>query len=132
VLSTTTATLPIINAGSPTASAQAGVTGTPQIIVTAPPVGTTPIAPVATPTVPTTGGGEIYNGATVAVANTGVEGVNLRAEATTSAAVVAVLIDGTQLTTTGDPVESEGLIWWPVSGESGAGWIAADFITLVQ
>lgn len=129
---TGTSSLPIIGA-SPSASARADVTGTPQIIVTTPPaVPTTPADVVPTEAPPVTGGGEIYNGAIVAVANTGVEGVNMRAEATTSAGVVAVLIDGTQLTVNGDPVESEGLIWWPVTGESGTGWIAADFLTLVQ
>lgn len=130
--STSTSTLPIIGA-SPTASVQTGATGEPQIILTAPPGGVTPVVPAPTETPPVViEGGVIYAGAVVSVANTGVEGVNMRSEATTSAAVVTVLIDGTQLTTTGEAVESEGLIWWPVEGESGAGWIAADFLTLVQ
>jgi hypothetical protein len=129
--STSTSTLPIIGA-SPSASAQAGATGTPQMIVTAPAVGTTPVGAVATNTPEAPAGGEIVNGSIVQVANTGVEGVNLRAEATTSSEVVAVLIDGTQLTVNGEAVQSEGLVWWPVEGEAGSGWIAADYLALVQ
>jgi len=127
---TSTSTLPIIGAASPTASVGIGGSGTAQIVLTPLPTNTTPGDVVTTEPPVDPGGGAIFNGAAVVVSNTGVEGVNMRAEATTSAAVVAVFIDGTELTTSGEAVESEGLIWWPVSGESGTGWIAADFLTL--
>jgi hypothetical protein len=128
---TTRTTLPVITA-SPTNTVRSGATGTPRIVQTAPPVATTPVGGVVSPTEPTTPEGEIYAGATVEIANTEGTGANMRVEPTTDAEVLAVLLDGTQLTTTGDPVEAAGFVWWPVEGDAGAGWIVADFLILIE
>ena len=83
----------------------------------------------------TTGGGQaggaIYAGATVQVANTAGVGANLRASASASAEIVATLLDGTQLVTTGEPIQAEGYVWWPVQGDAGSGYIVADYLALV-
>jgi hypothetical protein len=128
-----TSTLSLITA-SPTASVRTGATGTAQIVVTNPPSGQTQTGGQGepTPAAPTTGTGEIYAGATVQVANTGGTGANLRSDASTESEVVTVLLDGTELQTTADPVEAEGYVWWPVEGEAGAGWIVADYLVLVE
>lgn len=60
------------------------------------------------------------------------DGVNLRAEPTTSANVVQVLALGTVVTITGNAVDADGYSWVPVSLDDGTtGWIVADFITPV-
>lgn len=128
--------LPIISA-SPTNTTRAGATGTPRVILTAPPAGaTTPAAtgsdPTETPAGADTGSGDVYAGATVVVANTGGTGANMRSDADTEAEVVAVLLDGTELTTTGEAVEAGGFIWWPVEGEAGTGYVVADYLQLVE
>jgi hypothetical protein len=66
------------------------------------------------------------------VANTGGTGANMRSDASASADVVAVEADGTQLEVTGDSVEADGYVWWPVSGDDGAGFIVADYLQLAQ
>lgn len=128
-----TATLSVITSSTPTVGVGGAATGTPSIIVTTPPAGTTPSVPagaVATATPEAPASGDIYNGAIVQVANGGAEGVNMRISP--GGDIVTTVIDGTQLNTTGDPQDAEGYTWWPVSGEAGDGWIAQDFLTLVQ
>jgi hypothetical protein len=57
-------------------------------------------------------------------------GVNLRAEASTEAEVLAVLDSGATLEVTGEPVEAGGFLWYPVENLSTGdqGFIAANFI----
>lgn len=58
------------------------------------------------------------------------DGVNLRAEPTTSGDVVRVLAVGTEVTITGEAVDADGYSWVPVSLEDGTtGWVVADFLT---
>jgi len=67
-------------------------------------------------------------GDTVAVA---ADAVNLRAEPSTEADIVTVLTAGQTLTITGDSVEADGFIWWPVEladDPSITGFVAEDFI----
>lgn len=57
------------------------------------------------------------------------DGVNLRAEATTSSDVVTVLATGTTVTITGEPTEADGYTWLPVKLEDGTtGWVVQDFL----
>ncbi len=130
---TGTATLPIITSSTPTVGVGGAATGTPGIVVTTPPAGTTPAVPaggVATATPEAPASADIYNGAIVQVANGGGEGVNMRISP--GGDIVTTVMDGTQLTTTGESQDAEGYTWWPVSGEAGDGWIAQDFLLLVQ
>ena len=133
---TATTTIPVI---SPSVTATSGAAGTqtPRITLTTQP-GTTPpatggesTATTATEQPPATGG-EIYNGAIVAVANTGGTGVNMRSTASVDGEIVTVALDGTEFTVVGEAEEADGFIWWPVEGESGAGYIVEDYLTLIQ
>lgn len=132
---TPTTSIPVIQA-SPTTPTQATGAETPRITLTTQPNATQPAAGQPTPTTatapPPATGGEIYAGAIVAVANTGGTGVNMRASASVEGEIVAVVLDGTELTTTGEPEEADGFLWWPVEGESGSGYIVEDYLTLVQ
>jgi hypothetical protein len=67
------------------------------------------------------------NGATV---TTNESDVNLRASASTSADIVETLPEGTSLTITGDPVEADGYIWYPVQDPAtgNSGYVAANFL----
>jgi peptidoglycan/xylan/chitin deacetylase (PgdA/CDA1 family) len=94
--------------------------GDPSVYV-APPAPSTPAAPVATP-VPA-------NPNAWHVAGTGGSGANVREKPSTSAAVVAVLPDGTAVQPLGGPVQSDGMAWLEIrSGSSVQGWIAADLL----
>ncbi len=111
-------------------------------ITTSPAVGTPSVVPsgsivIGTPgeATPTTGDsepGEIVEGAEVVVANTGGTGVNIRDEASTSAGIVTVALDGTVMTIISGAVESEGFIWWPVENADFTGWVVEDYIELAQ
>ncbi len=131
---TPTTSIPVIQ---PSITATNPATGaeTPRITLTTQPNPTQPAAGQPSPTTetaqpPATGG--IYAGAIVAVANTGGTGVNMRSAASVDGEIVAVVLDGTELTTTGEPEESDGFLWWPVEGESGSGYIVEDYLTLIQ
>jgi hypothetical protein len=64
------------------------------------------------------------------VANTGGEGVRLRAEPATTAQEIAVLPDGHRLIEVGPGRNAGGRDWLNVQDESGnKGWIAAEFAT---
>jgi hypothetical protein len=131
---TATTTIPVI-AASPTTTAEAGATRSPQIILTTPAGTTTPGTteqPTETTVEPPATGGEIYNGAIVAVANTGGSGVNMRSTASVDGEVVTVALDGTEFTVVGEAEEADGFVWWPVEGESGTGYIVEDYLTLIQ
>lgn len=56
---------------------------------------------------------------------------NVRADATTSSAIVTVLSAGDVVTITGDPVDADGFTWYPIIAPDGtAGWIASQLIAL--
>jgi hypothetical protein len=141
-VSSTQTSLPTIGAGSPRSGSPTHVAqGSPTLTIVR-----TPAAATATaggdeqPTEDTGDQGDntppassdIYSGANVVVANTGGTGANMRSDASASADVVAVEADGTQLEVTGDSVEADGYVWWPVSGDDGAGFIVADYLQLAQ
>ena len=137
-VATGTTTLPTIGptmtAGGTSAS---GSPTSPIVIttVTAPP-GTTATTDTGEPATETpadvTPPDVIFPGAIVVVANTGGDGANLRTDATSSSDIIDTLLEGTQLTVTGDAVEGDGLVWWPVTGDAGDGWIASDFLVLAE
>jgi hypothetical protein len=57
------------------------------------------------------------------------DGVNLRADATTSADVATVLAQGQAVSIAGGPIDADGFTWWQVTLEDGTqGWIAGDFL----
>lgn len=59
------------------------------------------------------------------------DGVNLRAEASTTADVVQVLADGTALTIIGAAVQADGYTWLPVLLADGStGWMVETFLTV--
>jgi len=60
--------------------------------------------------------------------------VNLRAEPSTSAGVVATYQTGQALTLTGDAVEAEGIRWIPVTNPDDglSGFISAEFLSRQQ
>lgn len=102
---------------SPTATT---ATGTPPVVSTSTTASGTP----STTT-------EIANGASVVVANTNGDGVNMRDAASTTGNVVSMLPEGTALTVTGDSVDAEEYTWWPVKDADGqTGYIAADFLQI--
>jgi hypothetical protein len=102
---------------SPTATS---TTGTPMVVAT----GTSTTAS-GTPGTTT----EITNGASVVVANTNGDGVNMRDAAATTGNVVAMLPEGTALTVTGDSVKADQYTWWPVKTADGqTGYVASDFL----
>jgi sortase (surface protein transpeptidase) len=55
--------------------------------------------------------------------------VNLRPDASTSGDPIQVLEAEEPLTITGDKVEAEGYVWWPVTTADGtAGWVVEDYL----
>jgi hypothetical protein len=130
-----TVTLPVITADA-TDTPRVGATGTPRIVVTAPPIQPTP--PGQTPAEPTPTdepadtpiepAGEIFVGGQIRVANTAGEGANMRSEPTTDAGVIAVVLDGTVMDVIGGPEEALGFTWWNVSGDQGEGWIVENYL----
>ena len=142
----TTTALPIISA-SPSKGTPTTGKGTPTLTIVKTPnaavaTATTPPDEGPAPTVDTggvadtpatsAGGVGITSGATVIVAGTGGTGANMRTGASQSADIIAVVLDGTQLTTTGDSVDADGYTWGPVTGVDGDGFLVADFLELVQ
>lgn len=104
--------------------------------------GAEPGAPTTAPGAPTTPPdtteqppateSEIFEGATVEVVNTGGTGVNVRSQPSTEADIITVFLDGTQLTVIGVPVEAEGFVWWPVSGDGVEGYVVQEYLDLVE
>lgn len=73
-----------------------------------------------------TSGGTLAVGGTAAITETG---VNLRADATTTSAVVTVLSQGQTVTVVDGPREADGHEWWNISLADGTtGWIAGEFL----
>ncbi|MEZ4571284.1 MAG: SH3 domain-containing protein [Thermomicrobiales bacterium] len=130
----------------PTFSSTEEPTTTGNMTPSAPAVATTPVpgggsatTPATTnpaePTTDTGGNPDVgpYLGATVEVANTDGAGVNVRADATTSADILTVFLDGTQVTVIDGPVEAEGFTWWQITGnEVAAGWIVQEYLVVVE
>lgn len=55
--------------------------------------------------------------------------VNLRPDASTSGEPITVLQAGDALTITGDKVDAEGYVWWPVTTADGtSGWVVQDYL----
>ncbi len=134
---TTPVTIPTVLNTPETALTPTPSQGTPPIIVGNATPGTETGVANGTPTTPSEGepttGGEITVGATVEVVNTGGAGVNVRALPSTDSEIIAVFNDGTILTVTGDPVEAEGFVWWPVESEDGiAGWVVEEYLAPVE
>ncbi|MBI3980180.1 MAG: SH3 domain-containing protein [Chloroflexi bacterium] len=98
----------------------AGTALPPAVSITStvpPPAGSTPTA-APTPAQSTA----------LVVANTGGQGVNLRAQPSTTARIVARLLDGTRLDVAGADVQAEGRTWKHVKDPAGnTGYIAAEF-----
>jgi hypothetical protein len=90
----------------------------------------TVVLPIETPLatdVPT----EIGTGAQVVVEGTGGAGLNLRAEASTQAQIVANAREGAVLTVVDGPQDADGYTWWQVRTSDGKeGWGAAKWLTL--
>ncbi len=54
--------------------------------------------------------------------------LNLRVEPGTSAPVADVLTYGTALSVTGDPRSASDYMWYPVTGDTGSGWVAGELL----
>jgi hypothetical protein len=76
---------------------------------------------------PTATSGPIETGTTVVVTD---DGVRMRAEPSTNAAIVAELPQGTELTVTGPAGDADGLTWYPVEDPAtgNTGYVAADYV----
>jgi peptidoglycan/xylan/chitin deacetylase (PgdA/CDA1 family) len=105
-------TFPTVFDGDPTA----------RVVPAAPPGAPSAGGPVATPAPPA-------NPNAWHVVGTGGTGANVREEPSTSATVLAVLPDGTEVQPLEGPVECDGLRWLKVrSAASPPGWVAADLL----
>lgn len=68
----------------------------------------------------------------VRVANTGGEGVNLRAKAGKNEKAILLLKEGTELKIVGQDAQADGLTWRNVKDDKGnAGWVASQFLVEV-
>lgn len=119
---------PLVSATSAapsTPEATAVATAAPAATATAVPPPTATPAPTATPRPQIRAGDQVW---------VRTEGAPLmgRAAATTNAEIVARFDDGAILTVIGGPEEADGLTWWQVESEAGAGWSAADYLEPVQ
>ncbi len=68
-------------------------------------------------------------GQTATIANTGGDGVRLRANASKSAQVQMTLKDGSVILITNGPKSVDGVSWYQVQAGDKTGWIDADFIS---
>jgi hypothetical protein len=57
------------------------------------------------------------------------DGLNLRADHNSSAALVGTLPSGTRVTIVGEPVHADGYTWWNVEVDGRRGWCAGEFLT---
>jgi hypothetical protein len=104
---------------TPTATEDADATATVTL-----PIGTS--EPTAPPT-------EIGPGAQVVVRGTQGQGLNLRAQPSTSARVIANAREGTVLTVVEGPEEADGYTWWKLRTPGGdEGWGAEEWLVLQE
>lgn len=54
--------------------------------------------------------------------------VNFRADATTSAGTISVLIDGTYGEVAAGPTTADGYVWYKLDVDGTSGWVAADYL----
>jgi cytoskeletal protein RodZ len=119
---------------APTATRTATETPTtrpPAATEGAPATATVPL-PIGTPeaTSPPT---EIEPGVQVTVQGTQGQGLNLRAQATTSARIIVNAREGTVLTVVEGPEEADGYVWWKLRTPGGEeGWGAARWLALQE
>ena len=57
------------------------------------------------------------------------DGLNLRSDHNSSAALVGTLLSGTRVTIVGAPVQANGYMWWNVEVDGRRGWCAGEFLT---
>lgn len=57
------------------------------------------------------------------------DGLNLRGDHNSSAALVGTLPSGTRVTIVGEPVQAGGYTWWNVEVDGRRGWCAGEFLT---
>ena len=93
----------------------------PTALATAIPATEAPAAAPATDVPPT----PLPRAATV----TAQDGLNLRGDHNSSAALVGTLPSGTRVTIVGEPVQADGYIWWNVEVDGRRGWCAGEFLT---
>ncbi len=105
------------NAPSPRAESAAA----PTALATAAPATQTPIAVPTTDLPPT----PLPRTATV----TAQDGLNLRGDHNSSAALVGTLPSGTRVTIVGEPVQDGVYTWWNVEVDGRRGWCAGEFLT---
>jgi len=104
-----------------TQSPRAESAAAPTELATAEPVTEAPVAAPATDPPPT----PLSRTATV----TAQDGLNLRADHNSSAALVGILPSGTRVTIVGEPVQAGGYTWWNVEVGDRRGWCAGEFLT---
>jgi hypothetical protein len=93
----------------------------PTALATAAPATEAPAAAPATDLPPT----PLPRAATV----TAQDGLNLRGDHNSSAALVGTLPSGTRVTIVGEPVQADGYTWWNVEVDGRRGWCAGEFLT---
>jgi hypothetical protein len=93
----------------------------PTALATAAPATEEPAAAPATAAPPT----PLPRAATV----TAQDGLNLRGDHNSSAALVGTLPNGTRVTIVGEPVQAGGYTWWNVEVDGRRGWCAGEFLT---
>lgn len=84
---------------------------------------------------PTPVPGQVSIGATVEIANTGGDGLRLRAEPGLETRVLFLGAEGEAFQISNGPQEADGYIWWYLVGQEDStriGWAVADFLTLVE
>lgn len=136
---TTAESLPTLSTTTtPSATGEVSTEGPGTIVIppgdgTAPADGTEPAGGEQTPPPDgETGGGALYVGALAQVANTGGTGVNVRADTSTTADILDLYLDGTEVQITAGPFEAEDYVWWEVSRDGAVGYIVEDYLELIE
>ena len=110
----------------PAIVASPSVTPRATVAVSVPPSAAPSAAPSTAPS--TSAAPSAGEGAAFVVANTGGDGLTLRAEPSTNAQEIALLPEGHRLIQIGPSRNNEGREWLNVRDESGnTGWVAAEF-----